>query len=71
MTELEALRWVQDQPGLKMLVGKDRRITLTNGQTVEISGNGLLDTVVKLQNVLRIMRDTRESHQASCSNVGS
>lgn len=56
MNELSALKWLQNQSGLKVLIGKNRQITITDGFTVEITGNGFLDTVVKLQKTLREMK---------------
>ena len=56
MNELTALKWLQNQSGLKVLIGKDQQITITDGFTVEITGKGFLDTVVKLQKTLWEMR---------------
>jgi hypothetical protein len=55
VNELSALKWLQDQSGLKVLIGKNKQITITDGFTVEITGTGFLDTVVKLQKTLRDM----------------
>lgn len=55
MNELSALKWLQDQSGLKVLIGKNKQITITDGFTVEITGTGFLDTLVKLQKTLRDM----------------
>lgn len=56
MTETDAARWVERQPGLKLMVGKDRAITLTDGQTIEVTGRGMLAAVTKAQRVLRTMQ---------------
>jgi hypothetical protein len=55
VNELSALKWLQDQSGLKVLIGKNKQITITDGFTVEITGTGFLDTLVKLQKTLRDM----------------
>ena len=57
MTELDATRWVQDQPGLKLVVGKDREITITNGVTVEVKAIGILAAVIEIQKILKTMTD--------------
>ena len=57
MNELDACRWLEKQVGLKMLVGKDRKITLTDGMSVEISGVGMLGAVVNLTKTLRELQD--------------
>lgn len=59
MNELSALKWLQNQSGLKVLIGKDQQITITDGFTVEITGTGFLDTVVKLQKTLREMENAK------------
>ena len=53
MTELEALRWLQNTPGLRIYIGHDRRVTLFAEHQIEITGDGLLDAVIKLQDVLK------------------
>ena len=61
MTELEAARWIQDQPGLIILIGKDRKITLKDGCSVEATGIGLLNTVMIMQSILKQMRENDAS----------
>ena len=56
MNELTALKWLERQKGLIVFIGDDRGITLTDGFNVEISGVGFLDAVVKLQKVLKDMK---------------
>ncbi len=57
MNELDACRWLEKQTGLKLLVGKDRKITLTDGMSVEISGVGILGAVVNLTRTLQELED--------------
>ena len=51
--ELEAARWIQNQPRLKVLIGDYGRVTLTNGVTVEVTGIGFVDVVRKVKDVLK------------------
>lgn len=57
MTELDAMRWIQNQPGLTMRVGKNKHITLTNGVNVYAEGIGMLGAVIRMQQILKQMRD--------------
>ena len=54
--EREAARWIQNQPGLKVLIGDYGRVTLTNGVTVEVTGIGFVDVVRKAQHILKNKR---------------
>lgn len=58
MTEDDAFHWVENQSGLKILIGKDRKVTLTNGTTLEVTARGLLAAVMKAQKVLRVIQST-------------
>jgi len=49
MNELEALRWVLNQPGLMMVVGKNGTVCLTYGHCFEITATGIVDAVIELQ----------------------
>ena len=51
--QLEASAWLQNQKGLKILIGELGEVTITNGVTVEVTGIGFVDTVRKLQNILK------------------
>jgi hypothetical protein len=53
MNQLDALRWLEKQAGLKIIIGKDKHVTLTDGMTVETSDVGILNTVVKLQKIIK------------------
>jgi len=57
VTEIDAYRWLENQTGLQILIGKDRHITLTDGMTVEIVGIGILDAVSNLMGILRELED--------------
>ena len=61
MNQLEALKWLEQQDGLHVIVGKDKHVTLTDGMSVEISGTGLLDAVVKLQKTLKGVYSCKEN----------
>lgn len=59
MTEQQAMNWIETCPGLSVIVGKNRAVTLTDGSTVEVEGIGIVDAVNKLQEVLLIMRNKK------------
>mgnify|MGYP000088199130 CR=1 FL=1 len=51
--EINASRWIQNQEGLKVLIGEHGSVTITNGVTVEVTGVGFVDAVRKVQQVLK------------------
>ena len=50
-----ALKWLEKQQYLRILVGKNGQITMTDGQTVEVTDQGIVKTFEKLQKTLRKM----------------
>lgn len=60
--QIEASDWLQNQKGLKILIGEHGKVTITNGVTVEITGVGFVDTVRKVQHVLK----NKTSNETSC-----
>lgn len=50
-----AVWWLQTQPDLKMLVGKNRQVMITDGLNVEATATGLVRCVNKIQKILKEM----------------
>lgn len=53
--ELEAARWIQNQPGLKIEIGKNGAVVITNGVTVYAEEVGFVRSVEKTRNILKTM----------------
>lgn len=56
MTPEQAIDWIENSPNLTLIVGKKREIIITNGVTVQVTGTGIVDTFIKVQDVLKQMR---------------
>ena len=52
MSELEALRWLQKQPGMVMTVYKDGRIALFLEARLFTKGQGILGAVIAAKKIL-------------------
>ena len=57
MTPEQAINWLENQRGLTLIVGKKQEVTITNGMTVQVTGTGIVNTVVEVQDVLKQMRE--------------
>ena len=57
MTPEQAVEWLENSPGLKLIIGKKREVTITNGVTITVTGVGIVDTVMEVQDVLKQMRE--------------
>lgn len=53
MTKLEAFEWVEVQEGLTITIGKNNSINLVYPHLYDITGEDLVDAVVKLQAAIR------------------
>ena len=57
MNTTQAVEWIENTPGLVLIVGKKQEITITNGMTVRVTGTTIVGTVIELQDVLKQMRE--------------
>ena len=57
MNTTQAVDWIENTPGLTLIVGKKQEVTITNGMTVRVTGNGIVNTVMEVQDVLKQMRE--------------
>jgi hypothetical protein len=57
MNLTQAIDWIENTPGLTLIVGKKKQIIITNGMTVRVTGTGIVDTVIEVQDVLKQMRE--------------
>ena len=53
--ELQASRWIQNQPGLKIEIGKNGAVVITNGVTVYAEEIGFVRSVAKTREILKTM----------------
>lgn len=53
--ELDASRWIQNQPGLKIEIGKNGAVVITNGVTVYAEEIGFVRSVAKTHEILKSM----------------
>ncbi len=61
MNMIRAVWWLQTQPGIKITIGKDRRVTITDGVNVEATAIGLIRCVSKVQKILKQINDAPAS----------
>ena len=57
MTPEQAIEWLENSPGVTLIVGKKREVTITNGMTVQVTGIGIVDTTLMVQDVLKQMSE--------------
>ena len=53
--ELQASRWIQNQPGLKIEIGNNGTVVITNGVTVYAEEIGFVRSVAKTREILKTM----------------
>ena len=56
MNTTQAVEWIENSPGLTLIIGKKREVTITNGVTVQVTSTGIVDTVMEVQDVLKQIR---------------
>lgn len=57
MNTTQAVEWIENSPGLTLIIGKKREVTITNGVTVQVTSTGIVDTVMEVQDVLKQIRE--------------
>ena len=64
--DIAALQWLLLQPGLKMIVGKNERVTLIYGHSFEIHDEKIADAVTMLQEAQTVKDKCAERSRDLC-----
>lgn len=61
MNTIRAVWWLQKQPGVKINIGKNRQVTISDGVNVEATATGLIRCINKVQRILKQLQDAPKS----------
>jgi len=65
--QIEAAHWLQNQEGLKILIGKNGSVTVTDGVEVEYTGIGFTGVFNGVQNILRTIEKNEQNPNQVCN----
>lgn len=67
MNIIRAVWWLQTQPGIKITIGKNRQVTITDGVNVEATATGLIRCVNNVQKILQELNNEKKHNSVSSS----